>query len=211
MTSIQRLRSVLLVAITAVGMLTTAVSAAHAHDQLIGAAPAANESLATAPAAIVLEFNNELLNTAEGSKVIVTNVNGESVTDGPLSIAQRTVTQPLVADLPNGQYRVMWRVVSADGHPIEDAYQFAIGEPIGPFEPTSTPTATPNPSETAVPEPSETPEVTALPVAAAQNDSPVLRIVIIALIGAGIGVGTYALIALRRKRANAATTSEQKD
>ena len=196
MNTVQRLRNTVVIIITALGMLTSAASAASAHDQLIGSAPAANESLASSPETIVLEFNNTILNT--GSLILVTNVFGESVTTGELTVTDRTVTQPLLADLPNGQYRVVWRVVSADGHPIEDAFQFAIGEPIGPFEPTETPTPTPTETPEATPENTVEP----VPVMAVSegSDSTLLRVGLIALIGAAVGAGVYALIAVQRKR-----------
>lgn len=207
MNTIQRLRNTVIITLTALGMLVSAASAASAHDELIGSAPAASESLASSPEAIVLEFNNTILNT--GSVILVTNVNGESVTTGELTVTDRTVTQPLITDLPNGQYRVVWRVVSADGHPIEDAYQFAVGEPIGPFEPTETPTPTPAETQEATPEdPAE-----AVPVMAVSedSDSTPLRVALIALIGAAAGVGIYALVAAQRKRSTKNTLEHTKE
>lgn len=210
MNTVQRLRNTVIVIITALGMLTSAASAASAHDQLIGSAPAADESLASSPEAIVLEFNNTILDTGTAGTVIqVTNVNGEAVTNGALTISDRTVTQPLSDALPTGQYRVVWRVVSADGHPIEGAYQFAVGEPIGPFEPTETPT--PTPTET----PEATPEDTAEPMPAtttsAEQESPLLRVGLIALIGAAVGAGIYALVAVQRKRTAKDTLEHTKE
>lgn len=208
-TTLHQLSRLLVFALASLSMLTLAVSAAQAHDQLVSSTPAANESVTAAPIAVVLEFNNDILDT--GSVILVTNVNGESVTNGAITVADRTATQALISDLPNGQYRVVWRVVSADGHPIEDAYQFAVGEPLGPFEPTTAPTPIPTPEETAAAEPDSSVTVTATAAEPEQGDSALLRIGVIALIGAGIGVGVYAVIALRKKRMNTAPAPPTKD
>lgn len=203
----KRFRRGILVMLSALGMVVGAASAAQAHDQLIGSNPAANESVASAPESIVLEFNNSILNT--GSVIQVTNMNGEAVTNGTLTVADRTVSQPLIADLPNGQYRVVWRVVSSDGHPIEDAFQFAIGEPVGPFEPTETPT--PEPTQTATAEPDVSAEAMPVSSVSGETDSPVLRVALIALIGAAVGAGVYALLVLQRKRTKQTSSIQSKD
>ena len=65
-------------------------------------------------------------------------------------------------ELPAGEYTVEWRVTSADGHPINGEFSFAVRTGSGP---TSTPTPVPtteatggrpSPSQTATPSPTAT-------------------------------------------------------
>ncbi len=201
-----------LVAIAVVGFFSLGgIVTAHAHDQLVSSNPAANESLAMAPNQIVLEFSDTLLVLSDelveaGNVVRVTNVLGEEVTTGQLSIDSRTVTQPLQPNLPNGQYRVVWSVVSADGHPINDTFQFAIGEPIGAFEPTTqTPEAISEP-----PEPfTEADEVQELEQEAEGFDLG--RAALFGLIGGGAAAGIYALVMVRKRRASQNDTAKTKE
>lgn len=119
--------AVLVAVIAASASFVTAIPA-HAHDQVVSASPAEGESLEVAPTEVRIEYTDDLL--AQGFILNVTDGDGVDVTDGDAALDGRVVTRALSADLPRGQYTVVWRVVSADGHPISDSYRFAIGEPV---------------------------------------------------------------------------------
>lgn len=188
-----------LLTVMAAAILTAAP--ASAHDQVVSASPGENESLASPPSEVVIEFTAELLDT--GALINVSNENGEDVTDGEVTLDGRIVTKKLQPNLPNGQYVIVWRVVSADGHPITDKYQFAIGEPLVPLEEGHTAensSEADHSNELSEDAPAE--DVVAV-TSAQDTPSPDWgRIASVALLGAFAGVVLYAAIAalIRRSR-----------
>lgn len=62
---------------------------------------------------------------------------------GPPRAVDNKVTQAVTGALPNGEYTVGWRVVSADGHPVSGSYTFTVRGSSGGAQP-----AAPAPSTT---------------------------------------------------------------
>lgn len=106
-------------------VLTPATPAA-AHNQLIETDPAPDAQLATSPDAVQLVFVEPL--DPDYTTVIVNDSEQSSVDLGEQVIDGGTVTVSLPSPLPDGTYTVAYRVVSADGHPVQGAYQFSIGD-----------------------------------------------------------------------------------
>lgn len=178
-------------------------SSAIAHDALVSASPAENESLAVAPEAVELEFTDDLLDT--GALIRVTNTAGEQVTEGALELKGRTVTQALIADLPNGQYTIVWRVVSADGHPITDTYRFAVGEPV------ETEDSHAQSDEDVATNDGNASPSNDVPVTTSSADSPDWgRIATLAGIGALTGIALYGSLIALRKRSSEKDSKEEK-
>lgn len=128
-------------ALVRAGALTgLATAPAAAHDELISATPAHGSVLDAPPEQVELTFSAEPM--AIGSEVRVTDSTGDSVTDGELEIVGRQVTQPVASTGATDEtYRVVWRVVSSDGHPIEGAFTYQVGDgSTAPATPTSSPT-----------------------------------------------------------------------
>lgn len=113
--------------LAAAGALTAlAATPATAHDQLLSTTPEQGAVLETAPEQIELTFSGQIMDI--GNEVAVTDSTGDSVTAGDLEVNGTRVIQP-VAD-PGAQdetYRVVWRMVSSDGHPIEGTFAYEIG------------------------------------------------------------------------------------
>lgn len=131
-----------LVALLAVTALLLAPAAASAHDTLSESSPSDGE-VVPAPEEVVLTFTGEV--GAIGTAVEVAGPEGGAVAGDPV-VEGRTVTVPLVPDLPAGAYTVSWRVTSSDGHPISGEFDFGVEveettEP--PTEPTPEPTTEP--------------------------------------------------------------------
>jgi LPXTG-motif cell wall-anchored protein len=97
---------------------------ASAHDYLISTTPGAGGRVASSPAQVTLTFN-EAVNT-RFSTVAVTGPKGGAWQSGAPQVLGGTVTQPLRTLGPAGPYRVTWRVVSADGHPVGGAFTFKL-------------------------------------------------------------------------------------
>lgn len=108
---------------------------ASAHAELLNTEPSTGQILPDAPAQVVLHFSEPVTPTQSSIKLFngegerrevprATHPNGDGT----------TVSIPLPADLEHGQWVVVWRVISADSHPIHGALTFQAG--------TETPTRT---------------------------------------------------------------------
>ncbi|MBO9569629.1 MAG: copper resistance protein CopC [Cellulomonas iranensis] len=174
---LRRARVALALVVTGLLALTTAGPAA-AHNALRSSDPADGSTVATAPDAITLTFDQAALEL--GTEIVVTAADGTIVSEGPAQLVDTSVVQPLAAERPAGAYSVMWRVTSADGHPIIGAFSFtatdAAGAPAAPAEPTPDAQPTPDATDEASPEPTMTtqdtaePTVEATPISAPVDD-----------------------------------------
>jgi methionine-rich copper-binding protein CopC len=175
------------------GGLATA-SPAAAHDALVSSSPAEGEQLAAPPAQITLEFSNEVL--AMGAEVQVNDTTGRNWVAGEVTITGGTVVAAVDEGMPAGSYEVLWRVVSADGHPISAAIPFSVLQGV-----TPTPVATPTPTVTAeaVPSPTASPTSAATTDAAASAPAPWVTIVISVAVIALLIAGLLILLARRRR------------
>ncbi|MEB4615929.1 copper resistance CopC family protein [Leucobacter sp. M11] len=171
--------------------------AALAHDQLVGTTPAAGSTVDEAPGEVMLEFSNSLIEL--GTEIKVTDASGEDVAQGEPQLNAREVTQALPSDLADGEYTVIWRVVSSDSHPISGKFSFVVGDG-APTEAT--------PSESASSESASSESATATPGEDTEEPSGDAqdggfdwgRVGLIALGGLVLGGVGYAIIAVRSRR-----------
>lgn len=96
--------------------------AANAHDELTGSNPAEGATVEVLPPTLELDFSN--VPSGIGAQVQVLDEAGTDWADGPVSIVDRSASQPLRSGAPAGSYTVNWRVVSSDSHPIEGTFAF---------------------------------------------------------------------------------------
>jgi copper transport protein len=109
-------------------ILDTAPASAHAIVKRTE--PAIDEVVASSPARVLMEFN-EPVEISFGS-IRVFDAHGGRVDDGETRYMEGrndAVEIPLEAGLSRGTYTVAWRIVSADGHPIGEAFVFHVGAP----------------------------------------------------------------------------------
>jgi len=133
----------------AVTLIATAVPAS-AHDVLRSTNPADGAVVDRLPDRVVLTFDEPAL--AIGTEVVVTGPAGP-VSDGPPQLVDAEVRQPVRAG-PAGRYTVLWRVTSADGHPVSGTFAFTTQQGSA-ASPTATPATTTAPST-----PTSKPELT---------------------------------------------------
>ena len=129
-------------AATAVTLIATAVPAS-AHDVLRSTNPADGAVVDRLPDRVVLTFDEPAL--AIGTEVVVTGPAGP-VSDGQPQLVDAEVRQPVRAG-PAGRYTVLWRVTSADGHPVSGTFAFTTQQGNA-ASPTATPATTTAPSTT---------------------------------------------------------------
>ncbi|WP_017610128.1 copper resistance CopC family protein [Nocardiopsis xinjiangensis] len=109
--------------------LALAPSPALAHDVLTGSTPEDGETLEAAPEEVVLTFNNEPLETGDGNAVSVTGPDEETTYEtGDLVFDGNEVSTELEPLDQAGDYTIGFRVVSSDGHPIQESLTFTVPE-----------------------------------------------------------------------------------
>lgn len=115
------LSAVLTLVIGTFGLMSA--SPAFAHDQLIGSNPKNGAKLDKQPEWLELEFSG---NIQEIGNEIQVKHDGKDVSAGEIAVDGHKVKSALPDDLEPGDYEVVWRVVSEDGHPISGTVKFTI-------------------------------------------------------------------------------------
>lgn len=97
---------------------------AAAHDALVGSNPGAGTDLRKAPASLRLTFSDAV--NATGTAIKVTDASGTQLQVGKPVVDDTVVTQRLRTTTVPGTIRVVWRVASADGHPVTGNFNFSL-------------------------------------------------------------------------------------
>ena len=135
------LRPLVAAVATAGALLLVAAPSASAHDALVSTTPAGGSTVASAPSAITLTFEEPP--TTQGMAVSLTAPDG-TVSKLVPTLAGDVVTAPVSGSLDPGAYRVAWRIVADDGHPVTGTFAFTIAGA------TSSAPATPSASASSV-------------------------------------------------------------
>lgn len=98
-------------------------SSASAHAGLLSSDPASRAELEAMPPEVRLTFN-EAMNRP--SYVTVTSPDGTVLAEGEGAVDGADVVQQVDDPGQAGTYRVDYRVISADGHPVEGALEFDV-------------------------------------------------------------------------------------
>jgi methionine-rich copper-binding protein CopC len=122
-----RVRHFGLAVVLAGAALALIAGPATAHSELISVSPADGSTITSAPTQVVLTFNENVI--AIGDQVSVRDASGALVSDGNPTVVDSTVTQPLKTLTYNGSYSITYRIVSADGHPVESNLSFTLNAP----------------------------------------------------------------------------------
>jgi methionine-rich copper-binding protein CopC len=180
---------------------------ASAHDALVSSSPAADESVETVPAELTLTFSAKLIDGEGATEVVVTAPDGSSITDGAATVDGAVVTQPLQGSGPAGEYHVIWKVVSSDGHPTSGEYSFTVtvgDDTAATEEPTAAPTtAAPTAEQTSAPETTSTPVSDS---GDADGGSP--WVWVLAIVAVLVVAGVVAWIVVSRRRDGSAPDSD---
>jgi methionine-rich copper-binding protein CopC len=185
---------------------------ASAHDALVSSSPEADGSVETVPTELTLTFSAKLIDGEGATEVVVTDPSGDAVTDGAATVDGAIVTQPLRGTGPAGEYHVIWKVVSSDGHPTSGEYSFTVtvGDS-GTAAPTAAPTSA-APEQSATTEPSTAPTATTAPDSE-DADGGSAWIWILSILGVLVAAGAGTWLALRgrggRPSADSDTPSER--
>lgn len=190
----KRVASVVMFAVIA--LFGLAIPAA-AHTQLLDSTPASGDVVET-PATVSFTFNEALI--PQGTVLSVTDGSGEVIELEAIFPEPHIVSAEL-PELSPGSATVSWRVVSADGHPVEGTLDITVAATETPAPEVVDPTPSPQPAVT----PSSAPEVTpsaspATPADADNGGAGKLQWLWIGLAGVGIGVAIALVNASRKPR-----------
>lgn len=121
----------------------TAPQVAVAHASLVKTAPDDRAVVSAPRKAVALTFNEEM--QARYARVAVTGPDGEKVNDGGPAVDGKVIKQPITPLESAGRYRVGWRAVSTDGHPVSGSFSFrATADAVRATESATSPAATPS-------------------------------------------------------------------
>lgn len=141
-------------------LLFSCPQSAAAHDSLVDSDPAADEAVETLPDELTLTFSAALIGGEGSTEVVVTGPDGKDVADGKATVDGAMVIQQLASEAAAGQYHVIWKVVSSDGHPTDGEFGFSVStgtvvtpsvSSTAPAAPTTEASSTPEPTSTAAP------------------------------------------------------------
>lgn len=171
-----------------VGLGLVSAQPALAHSELVSSTPVDGAQLQQAPAAIELVFNEAISTT--GLQLVASGASG------PVSIGLPEIEGPRLsaqwpAETPAGEYTIGYRVVSADGHPIDGAIKFSY------LDAAQDPTTT---REQGVVSGNDTPVIAPEPVTTETETEAAFPWWIAGLVVVGVGLGAGVAYALRATR-----------
>jgi copper transport protein len=100
-------------------------SAAFAHARLVRSDPRDGAVVSVAPKSVRFTFDDEV--RARSGIEAVRNGGGSVLGGKPRVVGGRVLVVPLRSGLGEGDYTVLWRVLSDDGHTLEGAIAFGVG------------------------------------------------------------------------------------
>ena len=115
--------ALLLTAVAAPSVTTLLVTpAAQAHSTVVASSPGQNSTVQTPPKDVSITFNEDI--SPEFVRLTVMKDGSDRAKGEPkVEVAKMSVE---VGELDPAKYTVGYRVVSADGHPIQGSYEFTI-------------------------------------------------------------------------------------
>ena len=117
---------VLALAISIAVLPQLSFGAANAHSQMTSANPKQKSVITVMPKKVVLQFNEDLINLEPGNLLRITDPKGKAVHTGTATVFGNQLSVALRTSKVLGKYRVNYRAISADGHPITGSYEFTL-------------------------------------------------------------------------------------
>lgn len=126
---------------------------AWAHTALVSADPPRNATLSKAPTAVTLTFSQKI--NPDFTTIVLSDTAARRIPASPPAVDDADGTITIGQPLGNGVYTVAYRVVSTDGHTVQDSYTFTVADPALPAATTaartSEPAAAPSADSGAIP------------------------------------------------------------
>lgn len=114
-----------LLAFALVLVAMTGSSPAFAHTDVDHTTPAASSTVEAGTQTISVVFSDKILNLADSSEFVITDGNGDEVATSCLEVKNTSINiEAFLATA--GDYKVVWRTVAEDGHPISGDFGFTV-------------------------------------------------------------------------------------
>lgn len=155
-------------ALLVLGLVLAQATPALAHDQLRSEVPQDGSQLSEPPREVSLDFGVTV--NVQLATVVVRDAAGSDRSVGRARARAGQVVQPLTGAGSPGTWRVDFRVVSSDGHPITGSYAFTVMQGAPTTAAPSAATAPPVPAPTD-PDVATSPETLAAPAPALSASS----------------------------------------
>jgi methionine-rich copper-binding protein CopC len=120
------MRRVAVTALLALATLLGLTTPAMAHNVLVSSDPADGATLDSAPESVTLTFDQSVQDV--GNQIAVTGPEGGQWTDGDVQVRGNIVTVGLRPLGPAGEYTIGYRILSADGHPVQGEVTFTMSQ-----------------------------------------------------------------------------------
>lgn len=137
------MKGILLVAVALLAVLLPGTPA-WAHTALVSSDPAEDATLRTAPTAVTLVFSQKL--NPDFTTIVLSDAAAQRIPSSAPVVDDVKGTITIGRPLGNGVYTLAYRVVSLDGHTVQDSYTFTVADPALPAA-----TAAVRPSTAAAP------------------------------------------------------------
>ncbi|WP_416902947.1 copper resistance CopC family protein [Micromonospora echinospora] len=109
-------------------VLAVTATPASAHARLASTSPAEDATLSTPVETVEFTFDDRV--REQFVTIVVAGPEGRSYLRGDVEVDQFRLRQP-VYPTGSGSYRVAWRVVGSDGHPVQGEFRFRVDLPSG--------------------------------------------------------------------------------
>ena len=117
-------------------LLVVPTRSASGHATLLSSSPASGSVVTASPSQIRLLFSEPIVGSM--SRITLISANGDSISlkvaGDPGEVRALLATPPVLSPT---SYRVAWHTVSADGHPLNGSFGFAIGGAVAPAQPVA--------------------------------------------------------------------------
>lgn len=115
---------ILVVALIMPLLLLAGGVSASAHAQRLTAYPAVGKTIYVAPTQVSITFDDDLIELQGANQIVVLDPKQHQMQIGETSLSGATVEVKLRKLKLYGKYSVIYRVLSADGHPVSETYPF---------------------------------------------------------------------------------------
>ncbi|MCX6444243.1 MAG: copper resistance protein CopC [Actinobacteria bacterium] len=104
------------------------INPASAHSKLVNSIPSSNQVVNSHIHSVTLNFNEKILvlENETPNKIQVIQISSGKSTLGKLTVAKSQAKLRFSNSLDKGKYKVKYRVVSEDGHPVQGSYFFTV-------------------------------------------------------------------------------------
>lgn len=109
-------------------MLLSGASPASAHAQLTSANPKPKSIVYAMPTSIKLMFTDDLIDLPDGNVIQVFDPRGKRIDVGNAEVLGNQLTKSIKRSTSIGRYRVTYRAISEDSHPITATYFFNLAK-----------------------------------------------------------------------------------